>query len=252
MPLIINGQKGVHLQPAKYGRTESGWYCELTWIGTKEAVQTIVPFCMGARAIFHVEESPSGAATKLVARFATSVSSGGVGVSTPESPEDNWQYFANMIEKSVLECDLANVDPPLTNDEINLIKTNLDHLDAIDLGDDPRDDVVELFNLMKSGVTSIRVLQPILRHTQTVSQLWTTKTSTANAGKILTTNALIRLEGVPALLIDLPALSSTKPGLAYGWFKHFPSIKISALQKVQVEQEWEYGLWAGLLYQFVA
>ena len=246
---VINGAKGVQIQPAKYGRTESGWYTELTWVGSRQAIQTIIPFCLQSQAIFHIEESPSGASTKLIARFATAVASGGVGTSSAESPENNWQYFANVIEKAVLESDLAVVNA-LDAEDKQVIVTALANPGPFD--PDLTGDALSLYHLMRDGVTSIRTMQPILRHTQTVSQLWTIPASTANVGTVLTTDALLRIEQPPAgLLITLPTFASSRADLAYGWFKHFPSIRISALQKVQIEQEWEYGLWPPLLYTFV-
>jgi hypothetical protein len=249
LPPVINGSKAVHIQPAKYGRTESGEYCELEWVGPNAALQTLIPFCRLYSGLFHVEESSSGGASRLTARFATAMAPN---FTTPEAPEDNWQYFANVVQKDVLEAHLPNVNPAFTDAEINSIRTNLDHLDAIDFDENTRDEVLEVFNLMRSGVTSVRVLEPMLRHTQTVSQLWKVKASTQGVGRIFTTEILLDAEDIPEdLLIDLPNFSSNKPGLAYGWYKHFPSIRTSALQKVQIEQEWEYGLWATLLYEFV-
>jgi hypothetical protein len=70
-----------------------------------------------------------------------------------------------------------------------------------------------------------------------------------NVGAILSTGSLIALEGVPgSLLVNLPIKISNRVAAAYGWYKKFPTVRISAGHRIQLEQEWEYGLWSRLAY----
>jgi hypothetical protein len=89
-----------------------------------------------------------------------------------------------------------------------------------------------------------------VRHTQTVSSNYTVKAALTNVGRIISTGSFISLEGVPSdILFNLPTFSSSRaPDLVYAWLKRFPIVRTGARQKVQIEQEWEYGLWPPLIY----
>ena len=109
--------------------------------------------------------------------------------------------------------------------------------------------------LMLRGTRSHPVLAPCLRHTQTVNAQYAIQASLTNVGYVFSTGRLQSEEGVPnGLLFNLPAFSAppqyvqTSGDLQYGWYKDFPTVRQIAHTKWNIEQEWQYGLYAVRLY----
>jgi hypothetical protein len=243
---IITGVKGAYQQPQRLGFAESGEYAILTWEGTRNEVLANIPGITAMGGFWDFEDSFSGAKCKLTGRFAALPGQ-------QEIPIDTWEFFAGEAEKDILEADNAAVNG-ISDDEKRKIR------DAIQNpvpGQSPslvNANAINLYLLMLSGVRSVRVVTPTLRHTQTVSNNWTIPASRANVGRIISTASMVSLEAIPSdILFGLPNFVSTRTGLTYGWLKLDPTIRSAARQKTQIEQEWRYGLWATTppLYQAV-
>jgi hypothetical protein len=250
-PPTINGTSGAYEQPQRFGADSSGPYCIRTWKGTAAAIADQYNLCIAGGAQAEVQAG-IGVHT-VTARYAMVIGGTGAG----EVPINSWQFFASASEKDALEADKGPIDAisVANKDRIRWFLANPPRQNegavTVDCFEDDGTDTLpfDLYRQMQTGVKSVRVNAPILRHTQTVSTLYTVKAALTNVGKILTSNKLYLDETIPlGVLFTLPSDVSTRYKLFYGWFKMHPSVHDAARQKMQIEQEWEYGLWSELLY----
>ena len=146
-------------------------------------------------------------------------------------------------EKDVLEADNSIING-LSETEKRQIRTIIQDPSAGTPAPLGGTNANKIYQLMLTGLRAIRVNAPTLRHTQTVSNNWTVKASFANVSKLISTASLISTEAVPsAILFNLPNDASVRAGFQYAWMKNHPTVRASAFQKMQIEQEWQYGLW---------
>ncbi|MCX6924988.1 MAG: hypothetical protein NT154_17500 [Verrucomicrobia bacterium] len=249
--MVINGTSGAYEQPQKFGWDANGPYCVRTWRGTAAAIASQYNVCVGAGATADVAAG-YGVHT-LTARYALAI--GGTGPN--EVPVESWEFFASHVEKDLLEADNATIN------SISELNRSIIHkllTDPSQVAEDPDgggyfdDDgsaaaALSVYKLMNGGMKSVRVMAPALRHTQTVSNQYTLKAALTNVGAIISTATLKTSENVPTgVLFNLPAKVSVKTGYAWAWMKMHPTIRCAARQKMQIEQEWEYGLWTTLIY----
>jgi hypothetical protein len=234
----INGKKGVFEQPIKYGLSDSGPYSIRTFHGTRQEIQALIPGLAFSASTYEVRDTFSGSKVELEVRSSLPPQG------SPEVPINSWEFFAQEIEKDILEADNALVNA-VSDDQKAAVRAALQDPSNDALVTDITDpSATILYIMMLQGVKTARVLQPLVRHTATVSNAYTVPAALTNVGKILTTAQLGTLENFPSgLLFNLPSGISSRTGLAYGWYKKFPTVRGAANQKIQIEQEWEYGLW---------
>jgi hypothetical protein len=242
---IVNGQKGAYPQPSHFGRSEAGAYTVKVWEGTLNEVYAMAAVAEASGGLWEVTESYTGAKHRIEVRFP-------IDFNTTETPVDGWEAFGEEVEKDLLEADILGIDT-MDNGDKAIIRAVLDNgVNSDDslrqrLTDDPFSN--ELYNEVVYGLKGVRHVVQHLRHTQTVSTLWTVRAALTNVGKIISTGSLTGLEGVPtSLLVNLPITISNRVAAAYGWYKKFPTVRISAGHRIQIEQEWEYGLWSRIVY----
>ncbi len=245
---IVNGQKAAFLQKPKYGRNESGDYTLFTYEGTKAELQALVPAIVGAGGMWEMEESFTGVGSKLTARFSTNVGAGG----GTEVPTNTWEFFANRVEKDLLESDLASV-ATISKAEKAVIKGAIANNENPSLAGAAG----TIFDLEQIGVRARIQFAPILKNTKSVSTAYAVKASLTNVGKIISPTSIGTLESIPnTVLFNLPndvwsgtgVIPAPTPTMAYGWLKFHPTIQVAAYQKTQIVQEWVYGLWSTFLY----
>ncbi len=242
MSIKINGQRGAKEQPIKFGQNESGPYAIRTWHGTRNEVFAEVPSVLAGGGTYEIRDTFTGTKVELEARFSNN-SDG-----SAEVPIDTWELFAAEVEKDILESDISAIT--------NLPKVDREMLRKLQA--DPSQpgsflvpDAETIYRMMLKGVKSTLVQQPSVRHTQTVSNTYLIKASLANVGKIFTSAQLGTVEGFPGTVLfalpnDVAAIPTDPldPVFNYGWRKKHPTVRGSARQKTQIEQEWIYGLWA--------
>lgn len=242
---VINGLTGAHEQPVEFGRDTSGPYVIRRWRGTHAAIYSKYNECVLGGGVSSVKEGYG--VHELTARFAIQQDTGD---GTTETPINNWEFFASHVEKDILEADIPAIESLSANDKTKL--RNLMQNPPATSADIPSFDsgnATTLYGLIRNGLRSIRVNAPALRHTQTVSNQYTVRAALTNVGKILSSSTLATVEAIPtSVLFNMPADSSNRAGLAYGWMKLHPTVRVSAKQKLQIEQEWEYGLWPTIIY----
>lgn len=254
---IILGQSGVIEQPKRYsggvGKPQS---LIRTWRGPKLAIRQLVAF-VNTLGVWSLEENgPNGT---LVLEMTGTLGADG----TPtEVPLDQWELVPGAVEKDLLEADNAVING-LTDMEKRAIRDAVANPDKF-LTSDPsfavNPNAMETYRLMLKGMRAIRLFAHVLKHTRTVSNNYAVQASNTNVGNILKNATVIANEGIPAgFLISLagPPYNSVSLSAAaplgfpiydYGWFKHPPTLSISAGSKLQISQEWEFGLWAVLAY----
>jgi len=232
----ITGSKGAYLQPQRFGINESGGYAILTWEGTANEVKSNIPAILSMGGLYDYQDSFSGAKCQLTARFPLLPG-------VQETPIDTWEFFAAVVEKDVLEADNSIING-LSETEKRQIRTIIQDPSAGTPAPLGGTNANKIYQLMLTGLRAIRVNAPTLRHTQTVSNNWTVKASFANVSRLISTASLIATEAVPsAILFNLPTDVSVRAGFQYAWMKNHPTVRASAFQKMQIEQEWQYGLW---------
>ncbi len=244
-PPKVNGQKGAYAQPSHFGRSEAGAYTVKVWEGTLTEIYQIAAVCEQSGGLWEITESFTGAKHRIECRFP-------IDFNTTETPVDGWETFGEEVEKDVLEADIAGIDSMDDGDKA-IIRAVLDNgVNSDDslrqrLTDDPFSN--ELYNEVVYGLKAVRIVVQHLRHTQTVSTLYPVVAALSNVGKIISTASLRTFEAVPnTLVFNLASTTSNRVAAAYGWYKKFPTVRISSGHRIQIEQEWEYGLWSKLVY----
>jgi hypothetical protein len=239
---VVNGKSGAYEGPRRYGYDDNGPYTIRTWGGTKSAIETQYALCVTAGAACEVREG-YGTYT-LEARYSTDADG------TSNTEVDTWEFFANSVEKDMLEADISIVRG-ISADYKRTIQnwTDPDSAPVLDSGGNAS----KLLNLRMKGTKSVVVMQPMLRHTKTVSNGYSVKASMTGVGKIWTNAQISSFEELPAtVLFNLPTDGTAETEMLYGWLKLHPTVRIAAGQKVQIEQEFQYGYWTSLLYSAYA
>lgn len=239
--MLINGQRGAFPQPGHFGRSEAGAYTIKIFEGTLDAIYQVAAIVEASGGLWEITESYTGARHRMECRFP-------IDFNVTEQAIQEWELFAQEVEKDVLQADLAALDG-ISRDEKEKIRAAIDNPSANQSPALSNPTAIELYLEMLDGLRSVRVAVPTLRHTQTVSTLWTVGAALTNVGRIISTSSLLALEGVPpGLLFNLPTGNSNRAAAGYGWYKKFPTVRIAAGHRLQLEQEWEYGLWSTLIY----
>lgn len=263
MSNAINGHKGCHQQPTRYGKNESGFYSVVSYEGTSREIKIRAAAYDAIGAVYEVEEMHGGFCRLNV--YLTWANAGQVAQETPVSV---WELDPNEVEKDLLDADFpfaSTYVPPdehfgigaVSRQNRMAVKTALDTVPEDDslppalFDDGTYESALALYFLMRAGVRAYPVNAMVIRHTQVVSNRYSNKVAMTNCGRILSTSTLIALEGVPSdLLFDVPTEPSVtqsiqSPGdLQYGWRKAWPQITESAYQKKQIVRRWQFGLWA--------
>jgi hypothetical protein len=182
----------------------------------------------------------------------------------PVEVVDQWEMFANKVEKDILDSDITAVTS-LNNSDLKKLRDIADGREDVapytttapSFVCNTCGDPIGLFGLILAGVKSSLVLQPVIRRTRTVSSNYIIQSSINNAGYIYsTTAAAAELLPPPGIRSNMPA-SSTKTraitgsvnlSFYFGWLKNYPQISGAAYGKVQIIQEWEWGLWSATVF----
>ncbi len=244
----VNGHKGVFEQPIKFGMSDTGPYSVRTFHGTRTDILAFLPSLQLSGATYEIRDTFSGTRVELEIKFSTAPGGGS------EVPVDNWEYFAGEVEKDLLDSGLSGIETITDADKKLIRELVLDPSLGFTFANVNSDSA---YRLILAGVKSARILTPAVRHTATVSNTYTVPASLAHVGQIISTNALAALENFPSGLlfvlpnpIDPTPLDNTAsyPTRKYGWYKKHPTVRIAANQKIQIEQEWEFGLWSTFIY----
>lgn len=267
---IINGLKGSFKQAGcTRGRNSTGFYWNYQYEGTADEVEADADACAANNLQFEVTNLTGG---RKRLTFQTTVAFGdGGGAENSEVLENVWELDPQDTQKDLLEADLPfantyNGELPLgilsSNDKLLVRKaidagiTNKDVENGyFDEDGENANQMLSWFKLMRAGVKYFPVEATVLRHTQIVSNAYSVKASFSNVGRIISTESMPSLEGVPDLLLfDLPSvpaatqLIETPGDLQYGWRKIRPRISRINFSRWNVANNYQFGLWTVKLY----
>ena len=297
LPGKIIGQKGIFLQPRRFGRDDSGYYQEYVYQGTSQDVVNAA-FNLDIAGWTYAFEELHGGISRVTAKAGWSAYSGG----PPNDPPENvWELTQQDEQKNLLEADFPFSDTTVLNN-INLqsyINSDLNSAKTADCiskmlqdpvsqgwndgsstfagstvayefdsgaGGADTESVIHLpagdyqaakslYFLLKRGVTSFPVEASLIRHTQLVSNVTVVYASYFNTNRLISSNSMVYLEGVPSgLLFQVPNEPSPSqfiqtPGdLLYGWRKVRPNVTRLAAYKWRIVQDYQFGLWAVRAY----
>jgi hypothetical protein len=174
-----------------------------------------------------------------------------------EVPTDIWQLLPGEIEKDILEANIAVSNALTIADKEklrNAIKDNV-HVSATSFTAGAQSaGVEELQELMFEGVKSIETSLPVLQLTRITSSSYTVLFSQEHCDTILSTATLYNDEAVPTnflIAFDVApynVTASVRSRLHYGWFKKRPTLTTMSGGRVQIVQNFKFGLWPTLLY----
>lgn len=241
----VLGVPGAHEQPKQYGYSQqNGHFTRRIWHCTNiESAQALIPQLLAAKYSYTITE---GVTPRVEAEIA-SVASGDT--STPEIPVDVWEksvvadnidvlatpYAQNNLNEFDIETinDYKKTGTPLTSAQ----KTGLGAYG------------LRWYNLVAGGTTNKTIYAPVLRHTQQVSAGYPLNWPNINVEKVLTNAQLTTLEGLPSdLKFGLPT-SGTDTDVIIGWLKLPATIQQNGRGWI-VTQEYQYGRWVDLLYEW--
>jgi hypothetical protein len=178
----------------------------------------------------------------------------GSGNPSPDSSVvDTWELTANRVEKDVLAGDtVAGIEA----DNLNILRDFADGRKTYSdyegvspaFTGETAEEANALWEQMREGLKATPVFAPVLRKNQTVSNGYVIASALSGVGRIWTTTSLLGAESVPPSIANNLPGSSTQVSYVYGWIKGYPSITAAIGGKVQLQQEWEYGLWSTVLY----
>lgn len=180
------------------------------------------------------------------------------GTPNPETTViDTWELSANRVEKDLLASDSALVSGFSASDLKKLRafaagnkNWDTDAWDGTASGNEEK-----VYQLMRLGWRSKTVIQPVIRKNINVSNSYVIPGSLTNVMKVYKTSTLLGAESIPASISNNleASASSTKDGLTFwtGWLKGYPTITDTSDGRVQLQQEWEWGLWSNDAYSVI-
>lgn len=246
--IIINGDDSPQFnrEEVRFG-PGSGEY-SMRVEGPVEKIRALIPqlIASGASGVFVSDKSPLATIEFSYGSIDPAIGFG----AENEQPSQIWEYFANEVEKDIMEADITAVNAVNGTASEKLLRK---YIQGTDLTDSEVSSLSAsaalLYADIKAGVRSIRVAVPTLKVSKFVSYTYQVKASIAGAGSVITTATLQSSESIPdSILFNLPAYTTSKPNRAYGWYKKFPNVQTVGKNGFTVSQEWEYGLWSTTLY----
>lgn len=257
-----SGNPGAYQQPSNWGRNDSGNFEVWVFEGTPQEIRNVAAyFAQTVGLNYNVQEGFGK--WRLEVFFPWNQD----GLVSPRTDQVvRWELFAQHAEKDLLNSiDNAGLVQTLSPGQIAQLRyyqssppppgTVLTAANFTNSKPPPDDSstagtALRFWNLFASGETSYLVEAPVLRRSIVTSLQWAVAYTAQYAGKILSTDTLLKFENVPSLLLSpviatFSGLSAPQnSNLSYGWYKSFPTVQQTALMKWQIVQEWQFGWWS--------
>jgi len=223
----------------------SGPIIEETWEGlsTEIAAQVdaAVPADMYGVDSFSIEDGPT-AKKRLTIRYSADPGT------DPEAevPVDEFRLEANRVVKGIWEHPILD---EVTEEEIRMLR---DHIQNPQEGVTPAlttPEAIDLYLLALKGVEGFTIYQPVLYRTFTASFGFNFAPDYSLVGKVILDADIATVAQLAAFgTISLPSAGAPRAGYTWGWLMHYPTLSVAAANKQVYAMEFEFGLWADLLY----
>ena len=242
---VARGQPGAVLFRRRYTLdAQSGPSLEYTYHGTENG---IVGYAAGLGPHLRHTIENEGPKWILVVLYGTTEIEG-----TPEGPQVEERRHWNKVTRSIYN---ASRYASLDFADIRTVK------DFIEIGAGKLPDVStptawsvlqdELFALVKAGVESTVVYQPVISITGIASASYAWPFQFQDYGKIFSTlNMITDAELTSGWVSGLPNDAAPSSSFKYGWLKGPPDLSTCGEGRTQLVQEYEYGLWPVGPYTF--
>lgn len=255
MSNVLLGSATATEQPIRYGWSpDRGSFITRAWEGPRAAVRALIPSLAIMKWSYDYQEKPGGLA-RLEAQSSTDLA-GGISDPVKSDSSETWELAPNVVQKDLLSWDGAAISS-LTAEEVAQIRKYLKEDPTSNAAIEWIDSAAQepVYVLMKSGVEHAQVTQPILRRTVSVPSNKIIPFNFTNTGKVLSTATLLSTEGVPADMrypIQQFTTGTLTRGdgtaMSYGWLKAWPTLSVQAFSRRELQIEYQYGLWADLIY----
>lgn len=236
-------------QAKRFGfRQRTGPYNVVETRGTEAQIRALLPAISAAGGDYDVEQLP-GDIWKVVANYGNAESGGG---SSGNEITETWELLPKDAAKNILQSHhslVAGLDQPAIDNIRN--KINDPSVTAANSG--LAGNSLTLFSLMRAGVESVEVEQPVLTHSWNVPYSVVLGYAYSNIGRIFSNSTLYSSEGVPSYLqssitswtsnFSNPSYGTDRVSLVFGWRKKAPTQRITVNKGLEFQQTFEFGLW---------
>ena len=244
----IVGTSGLIEQPQSYGYTQGrGSFSIRTFkITGGSHLTTLLPYLASTGYSYEVT---NGAVVTVTARSEADQDNDNP---QTEPLQDIWERQANVVERDILQSNVSSVVAVSAENKILLSAALENHKMPLFTGASATD-ADKLYYLIKSGIKTVLISSPILRHTYITANNYTVQWSDNNVGKILTSGQMTSIEGCPStVLFNLPTTSAADSTyLTAGFLKKPAHVLQIAGGQWQISQEYLFDLWAKLIYPTV-
>lgn len=238
MSSLAGNPSAVEQPPTKGYTRQSGPYTARSWKGTQEACIAAANELTGADSW---EITGDGAVYTLTARFTVDPTEPPGGEIPVRQERLQWNRASVRTEASER---FSAINP----ETIAFIRDKVDEVDESGIiegaiSDAAGADGVLLWNMLRRGIESIPLEQPVVIVTDTASLDFQWNIGFDNMGLIFNTGGMIADADLQSgWAANLPNFASPE-GFMYGWRKQPPEITTIGSNKTQLVQEYEFGLW---------
>ena len=220
---------------------QSGRFIQKIWEGTQDGINSVEAELGGADS--YLKSPAGGGKWTITARYGSFTDEG-----TVEVPVSEERLRFNTVYKSIYKNSRYK---DLTDKQLCAIRQEMQAPVCPDVATDPQFNALqrELYSFLMAGVDSFPIYQPVVVVTDTASANFPWNVGFAYYGYTFSTAAMIVDAGLSsAWASNLPAETSAMTGFVFGWLKKPPEIVSVGGNKTQLVQEYEYGLWANVLF----
>lgn len=262
----ILGTKGPTLQPKKFGYSkERGHYDTRVWEGGEDEIRGMIPAVLPFGVSYDCEELRGGL-WRLTVNYSSPQSDGaGGGDAGGDQIAVTWELLPKDAQKPLLGSwhtivsglDAATIDKIRAHSEDKTYTTESPAPSGYTTTD-LAGNALKIFKLLRAGVDTVEVEQPVLTLTWIVPDDVNLAYSYANIGRVYTTASLISAEAIPSYIstsmtawtssFSNPTFGSNRVSLVFGWKKRAPTQRLAGENKREITQTWEYGFWATDIY----
>jgi hypothetical protein len=254
--MSVIGTKAATLQPIRFGWSKDrGHSTTKEWRGGESQVRAKIAEIIAAGGSYEVEQV-AGEVWKIVASYSSPQPDG----STPADGDTiavTWELLPKDAQKALLGS-FHSLVSGLSQADIDQIKTEVDDTTKTAATTTLTGNALKVFKLMRAGVDTVEVEQPVLSLTWVVPDNENLNYAYANIGRVYTTSSLISTEAIPGYIatsmvawtasFSNPTYGANRVSLVFGWKKRAPTQRRSGNNKREISQTWEFGLWATDIY----